>query len=224
MYRVILFDLDGTLMETAPEIADALNATLQRLGHERVADERVRSWIGDGARVLLARALSHVGAAQDEAASAKAWAILSQEYLERCGSNSEVFPGVRAMLQRLREQGCRLALLTNKEARFAHALLARHEMATDFDLIVAGDTLPVKKPHPDVIAHVLQALDAQAEETLLVGDSITDVRAARAGGIAIWLVRHGYLQHDLQGDDRPDGFIDHFDDFHPDTVCRTAIQ
>jgi phosphoglycolate phosphatase len=213
MLRVILFDLDGTLMDTAPEIADALNDTLQRAGHEPVAEDLVRSWIGDGARALLGKALRHVGA--PAGAEAQAWPGFAQDYEQRCGSRSVVHEGVRPLLRRLREQDLRLVLLTNKEGAFARRLLTLHGLVDDFDLIVAGDSLPVKKPHPGVVTYALDALHAEPVESLLVGDSAVDVRTARAAGIPVWLVRHGYLGGELSGDHAPDGFIEHFDLFNP---------
>ena len=213
MLRAILFDLDGTLMETAPDIADAINDTLQRLGHARADEDLVRGWIGDGARALLAKALQHAGAAPG--AEAAAWPCFAADYARRCGSRSWVHAGVRAMLQRLRQDGLQLVLLTNKEAEFAQRLLVLHNLLTDFDLVVAGDTLPVKKPDPRVVTYALDCLGCAADEALLVGDSTTDVRTARAAGIAVWLVRHGYPQGSLTGVDAPDGFIAHFDQFQP---------
>jgi phosphoglycolate phosphatase len=185
--------------------------------------DQVRGWIGDGARALLAKALSHAGAPPAQALNA--WNEFAWDYADRCGSNSRVFDGVRPLLARLREQGLRLAVLTNKEAGFAHRLLARHDLTHAFDLVVAGDTLNVKKPHPAVVQHALTALQAEPHEALLVGDSLTDLRTARAAGIAVWLVRHGYPQAELpaSGPDAPDGFINHFDDFQPQTAPRLAI-
>lgn len=221
MLRVILYDLDGTLMETAPEIADAINDTLRRRGHAPAPQALVRGWIGDGARALLAKALAHAG----EPASAVdgAWPGFSNDYAERCGTNSLVHDGVRPMLQRLRQRGLHQVLLTNKEAVFAQRLLVRHQLLADFDLVVAGDTLPVKKPHPGVVQHALQALEAQPDEALLVGDSTTDVRTARAAGVAVHLVRHGYPQGSLSGADAPDAFIEHFDQFNPAPVGHPTI-
>ena len=229
MLRTILFDLDGTLMETAPDIADAINDTLQRLGHAPADEDLVRGWIGDGARALLDKALLHAGVALGAAsnvapgaasnaapgAAAAAWPGFAADYARRCGGRSWVHAGVRPMLQRLRQQGLQLVLLTNKEAVFAQRLLQLHGLLTDFDLVVAGDTLPVKKPDPGVVHHALLRLGSSADGALLVGDSTTDVRTARAAGIPVWLVRHGYPQGSLSGPDAPDGFIAHFDQFQP---------
>lgn len=221
MLQALLFDLDGTLIDTAGEISDALNITLARHGLPPVAEARVRGWIGDGARALLAQALSHLDAPAH--AAQQVWAGFALDYAQCCGTRSQLYPGVRSLLARLRRQGLRLALLTNKEGQFAHRLLAHHDLADAFELIVAGDTLAVKKPHPALVEHVLRAFDLNPEQAMLVGDSVTDVRTARAGGIAVQLVRHGYPQGVLSGDDAPDGFIAHFDDFQPQACARVAI-
>lgn len=222
MLRVILFDLDGTLMETAPEIADAINDTLARLGLPPAPEPLVRSWIGDGARALLGKALAHAG--QPAAAVDGAWTGFADDYARRCGTNSLVHDGVRPMLQRLRAQGLRLVLLTNKEMVFAQRLLTGHQLLADFDLVMAGDSLPVKKPHPGMVLHALAALHTAPEDAMVVGDSITDVRTARAAGVAVQLVRHGYPQGPLTGADAPDAFIAHFDQFLPEDSQRAALR
>jgi phosphoglycolate phosphatase len=221
MTRLVLFDLDGTLVDTAPELSDALNATLASIGIEPVAEAQVRQWIGDGARALLARALAAVAAPPGVAPAA--WDRFSREYAERCGQRSTVHAGVRPMLARLRAQGQRLAVLTNKEGRFAHRVLAAHDLLNAFDLIVAGDTLPVKKPHPDTVGHALATFDLAAEDAVLVGDSATDVRTARAAGIPVWLVRHGYPGGTLTGADAPDGFIAGFEQWVLPSPARLSI-
>ena len=211
--RVILFDLDGTLMDTAPEIADAINDTLRRLGHPPADEALVRTWIGDGARALLGKALAHAGA--PASAEATAWPAFADDYEKRCGTRSLVHDGVRPLLARLHQQRLKCVVLTNKEGAFAQRLLALHGLENSVDLLVAGDTLAVKKPDPAVVVHALALLGAGRDEALLVGDSVTDVRTARAAGVPVWLVRHGYPAGDLAGADEPDGFIEHFDVFLP---------
>lgn len=224
MTRLVLFDLDGTLVDTAPEIADALNATLATIGRGPVPEPQVRRWIGDGARALLAKALDHLAVPPAEAA--RAWDGFADAYAERCGRRSTVHAGVRPLLARLRGEGVRLAVLTNKEGRFARRVLAAHDLLQAFDLIVAGDTLAVKKPDPGTVAHALAVFGLDAEDALLIGDAVTDVRTARAAGIPVWLVTHGYPGGALTGADAPDGFIDRFDQFDRHVrpvVARRAI-
>jgi phosphoglycolate phosphatase len=206
--RALLFDLDGTLIDTAPELALALNRTLASIGRAPVSDEQVRAWIGDGARALIGKALA--GPVTDAV-----WQTFSTEYFSCCGSGSTLFPGTRAMLERLQAAGLKLAVLTNKEGRFAHKVLAAHDLLAPFDLIVAGDTLAVKKPDPAVVRHALDALQVGAAEAALVGDSVTDVRGARAAGVRAWIVRHGYPGGEFGGADLPDAWIGSFEQFDP---------
>ena len=208
MLRALLFDLDGTLIDTAPEIAIALNRTLLWLKRPTVDPERVRGWIGDGARALLDKALE--GTADD-----RTWQHFSYEYAAVCGQASTLYPGVRATLERLHGTGVKLAVLTNKEARFAHKLLTVHDITTHFEVLVAGDSLPVKKPHPRVVGHALTALQVEPEEAAFVGDSVIDVRTARAAGVTAWIVRHGYPNGVFEGADTPDAYIESFEAFDP---------
>jgi len=208
MLRALLFDLDGTLIDTAPEIALALNHTLAWLKRPPADPAQVRAWIGDGARALLDKALG-------EPSSDGAWSHFSYEYAAACGQASQLYPGTRAMLERLQARGLKLAVLTNKEARFAHKLLALHDITASFDLLVAGDSLPIKKPDPGVVRHALEALQVHADEAAFVGDSVTDVRTARAAGVRAWVVTHGYPNGDFGGADSPDAFIARFADFDP---------
>ena len=208
----LLFDLDGTLIDTAPEIADALNHTLAWLGRAAATPEQVRGWIGDGARALVDKAL---GAPCSDAV----WQRFSEAYAACCGTSSQLYPGTRAMLQRLQARGLKLAVLTNKEAVFAHKLLALHGINHCFALLVAGDSLPFKKPDPRVVAHALGALQVSPDAAALVGDSVNDLRTARAAGLRCWIVPHGYPAGSFTGADTPDAMIASFDDFNPCAVA-----
>jgi phosphoglycolate phosphatase len=210
--RALLFDLDGTLVDTAPELAVALNRTLASICLPAVSDEQVREWIGDGARALLGKALA--GPVPEVL-----WQTFSAEYFACCGTASTLFPGTREMLQRLQAAGVKLAVLTNKEGRFAHKVLAAHDLLAPFEVIVAGDTLAVKKPDPAVVRHALDALQVAADETALVGDSVTDVRSAHAAGVPAWIVRHGYPAGEFSGSDVPDAWIAGFESFDPVIVA-----
>ncbi len=213
---VVLFDLDGTLVDTAPEIADAVNDLLRERGRPAVPDELVLEWIGEGTRMMLTRALKHSGIPESEFVAL--WPRFEIFYGERCGRRSTPYPGIRAALERLRAAGATLAVVTNKEAGYTQQVLDQHALTPYFALVVAGDTLPVRKPDPAVIRHALQGLGADAEAAVLVGDSIIDVRAARASGIPVWAVRHGYHHGRLVGADLPDRFIDHFDQLGTEIV------
>jgi phosphoglycolate phosphatase len=228
MYDTVLFDLDGTLIDTAPEIADAVNATLQRAGLATATRTQVRDWIGDGTRALLTKAVTAAGVPAASVATLvqRAWAGFELDYQEACGSTSLPYPGVERMLHRLHAAGVRCALVTNKEAAFSHRLLVRHGLAESFDVMVCGDTLPQRKPDPAMALHALAALGASREQALFIGDSVVDVRTARAAGLPVWAVRHGYGLAALAGDDAPDRFIGHFDEVAEAVTagCDTRIS
>lgn len=189
-YRLVIFDLDGTLVDTAPEITDALNTYLRQRHLHPAPLEEVRGWIGHGARELLRRALASRGAGEPDASGIAAF---DRIYRAHCGSNaSRPYPGVPETLARLRAAGVRLAVMTNKERAFALPVLAAHRLTEYFDDIVCGDTLPARKPDPLPVRHCLDRAGVAAAQALVVGDSTVDVATARAAGVAIWLVEWGY--------------------------------
>jgi phosphoglycolate phosphatase len=211
--QAVLFDLDGTLIDTAPEIAAAVNDALRREGLASAPLARVRGWIGDGTRALLTKAFAAGGASVDtlDARVQAAWPAFEYDYAQACGQHSTLYPGARRMLERINGAGIAVGLVTNKETEFAHRLLVRHDLNACFDLLVCGDTLPVRKPDPAMLTHALQALQCAPEDALYVGDSAIDVRTARAAGMAVWAVTHGY-GGPLRGADAPDRFVDSFDE------------
>jgi phosphoglycolate phosphatase len=211
--QAILFDLDGTLIDTAPDIAAALNLALKRAGLSAVTLDQVRGWIGDGTRASLAKAVRAAGVTGEwvEAQVDALWPGFEFDYAQCCGEHGRVYPGARRMLERLTGAGIQVGLVTNKEAAFAHRLLVRHDLNACFDLMVCGDTLPVRKPDPAMLLHALEALQCSADDALYVGDSAIDVRTARAAGVGVWTVTHGY-GGELRGADAPDRTIDSFDE------------
>ena len=196
-FDLVLFDLDGTLIETAPEIADAVNDTLSALGHPAVSQQEVNDWIGHGTRELLIKALAKVlGASTQQVREAGTFPAIEAEfgrhYQRRCGTRSHLYPQVRETLQALRAAGVKLVVMTNKEGRYTQAVLDAHQLAPLFDHVISGDTLPVKKPNPAGIADCLQRFGVSPDRALFVGDSSIDVATARNGGIAVWALPYGY--------------------------------
>ena len=196
-YDLILFDLDGTLIETAPEIADAVNDTLTSLGHPTVSQQDVNDWIGHGTRELLIKALAKVlSTTTQQVREAAAFPAIEAEfgrhYQRRCGTRSHLYPHVRETLQALRAAGVKLVVMTNKEGRYTKTVLDAHQLAPLFDHVISGDTLPVKKPNPAGIHDCLQRFGVAPGRALFVGDSSIDVATARNGGIAVWALPYGY--------------------------------
>lgn len=195
--RLVLFDLDGTLVDTAPEIADAVNDTLAQCDLPLVHQQQVNDWIGHGTRTLLIAALASAQGRTVEAVRAdpdlpRIAGIFDTHYQQRCGTRSQPFPHVVPVLRSLRECGIRLAVVTNKEARYTDTVLQAHGLHTRFDAVVSGDTLPTKKPDPGGVLHCLTRLGFTAAQALFVGDSSIDAATARNAGVAVWLLPYGY--------------------------------
>jgi phosphoglycolate phosphatase len=196
-YDLILFDLDGTLVETAPEIMDAVNDALRRFSLPEVTQQQVNDWIGHGTRELLVQALAdRTGAKPEHVRQSELLRIVlpvyDTYYEQRCGTRSHLYPQVRETLVSLREQGVKLAVVTNKEGRYTQVVLNVHQLTPMFDEVISGDTLPVKKPNPAGVAHCLSQFGVSADRALFVGDSSIDAATARNAGLPVWLLPYGY--------------------------------
>jgi phosphoglycolate phosphatase len=193
MRAAVLFDLDGTLIETVPEIARAVNLTLGDFDRAPIALNQIRDWIGHGTGWLMEQAWAAETRPQ---ASSPAWdAVMSRfvdRYFETAGTESHLYEGVAETLSRLRARGMGCCIVTNKETRFTERVLEAHGLSSAFDCVISGDTLPTKKPDPAGIDECLRACGVSKDQALFVGDSLTDVRTARAAGIPVWAVPYGY--------------------------------
>jgi phosphoglycolate phosphatase len=210
---LVLFDLDGTLVETAPEICDAVNDTLQAMGLEPVGQPLVEDWIGHGTGHLLLQALAH--ASRTPAAEVResslwraAQARFAQDYERRCGTTSRLYPQARDVLQELAQRGVRRALVTNKEQRFTLPVLRRHGLRGQFDRVVCGDTLPTRKPDPAGVLACLREFGVPPARAVFVGDSSIDVATARNAGVRAWALTHGYNMGEPIAAARPDRLLD----------------
>jgi phosphoglycolate phosphatase len=196
-WDAIFFDLDGTLVQTSPEIADAVNDTLRHFGWPQASQAQVDRWIGHGTRELLIQALAQATGQSDEAVRQgpvlrDALPLFDQHYQARCGTRSRLYPHVRETLAALHARGCKLAVVTNKEGRYTDTVLKVHQLTDQFDLIVSGDSFPQKKPQPVGVEHGLRLWQVPVDKALFVGDSSIDAATARNAGIAVWLLPYGY--------------------------------
>lgn len=189
---LVMFDLDGTLLDTAGEIADATNRTLADYHHRPVSTDQVRDWIGHGTGWLMRTAWTHVAGEPRPDEWPDVMEIFIGHYFDCAGSNSRPYPGVISALMECQRLGIRRAVVTNKETRFTQRILERHGLTALFDVVISGDTYPVKKPDPTVIYNCLTAFGMQAGEALFVGDSSIDVATAKAAGVVCWAVPYGY--------------------------------
>jgi phosphoglycolate phosphatase len=201
--RAILFDLDGTLVDTAPDIAAAVDATLRELDRPPLDAALVRSYIGRGVDVLLHRALTRERdgrAAADEHALARAHFL--EHYAAHNGCTATLYPGVREGVAHAKRLGLVMCCVTNKPQRFSEALLALIGLDRDFAFVLGGDALPKSKPDPLPLLHAAARLQLAPRECLMVGDSSNDACAARGAGMPVVLVDYGYSE------DLPVGDID----------------
>jgi phosphoglycolate phosphatase len=196
-FDLVMFDLDGTLVETAPEIMDAVNDTLARFDLPLVSQQQVNDWIGHGTLSLLVEAVAFAtGRPLDEVRASELLRTMVAEYNvfygRRCGTRSHLYPQVRETLEALRAQGSKLAVVTNKEGRYTQIVMAVQKLTDLFDVVISGDTLATKKPDPAGVAHCLALFGVTAGRALFVGDSSIDAATARAAGVAVWLLPYGY--------------------------------
>ena len=192
--KLIMFDLDGTLVHTAPEIATAINLMLADLGLQTLSASQVQSYIGEGAEVLLKRCLTgQLNTEPDVALFNKAETNFFAHYANIL-TQSLPYDGVIDALKALQNKGYRLACVTNKPAQFTQPLLIASGLHHFFEMVVSGDTLTKKKPDPMQLMHICAELNVPIEQALLVGDSATDIDAAKAAGCTIVTVPYGYNQ------------------------------
>jgi phosphoglycolate phosphatase len=188
----VMVDLDGTMVNTLGDFAEALNRMLADLGLPAIAPQAIEDMVGKGSEHLIRSVLAHVGAADVEALYPQAWLRYEHHYLQINGQFADVYPGVREGLQALRARGLRLACLTNKPLSFARPLLAAKGLDGFFDQVFGGDSFERKKPDPMPLLKTCEALGSQPARTLMVGDSSNDAQAAHAAGCPVVLMTYGY--------------------------------
>jgi phosphoglycolate phosphatase len=207
--ELVLIDLDGTLVDSAPDLAYSLNVMLQELALPIRPETTVRDWIGSGAERLVKRALTGTLDGEPEHKLFQcAFALFSDVYTQNTCCRSQLFPGVREGLDYLLGSGRKLGVVTNKRHRFTEPLLRGLGIFDDFAVVISGDTLAVKKPDPLPLLHAAEQLGVDRLRTIMVGDSVNDVDAARAAGMAVVCVRHGYNNGAPIEDCGPDVIID----------------
>ena len=188
----ILIDLDGTLLHTAPELAESANRMLRDMGRPPVSQDLLMSYIGNGISWLVKRALTgDMHAEPDPALFEQALPIFEKHYTELL-LQSKLFGGVLDGLTAMRAAGFRLGCITNKVARYTEPLLKGIGLAGYFEIVLSGDTLPEKKPHPMPLLHAAKFFGVPPEQVLLIGDSLNDTVAARAAGCPVFCVPYGY--------------------------------
>jgi phosphoglycolate phosphatase len=201
--RLVTFDLDGTLIDTAPELALAVNRVLDGYGYPAVTLDTVIGHIGNGTRVLMQRVLTGLGVEADIGLD-DVMPVFDAHYDAIAGTTAQPYPRVHDALERLRSADMHMAIVTNKDYRFAQRMLQKAELAPYFDVVLGGDSLPYKKPHPLPICYCLDHLKVPGRAAAHLGDSRTDVQSARRAGVAAWAVPYGYNHGEPIANARPD--------------------
>ena len=188
-----MIDLDGTLADTIPDLAEAANMMLRELDRPVLERELIRTFVGKGIPKLVERALAgNLEGSAPAGLLARALPIYERCYAEVNGKYTVIYPGVSEGLRALRAMQLPLACVTNKAERFTLALLEHLQLARCFEQVIAGDTLPQKKPDPQPLLHACRGFGIAPGDMLMIGDSANDVEAARAAGCPVFCVTYGY--------------------------------
>jgi len=190
----VIFDLDGTLLDTVPDLHAAVCAMLEDLGRPALPEEAIRCYVGRGIANLVKRSLADsLEAAEDDSpAPAEALASFRRHYARENGRRAQLFPGVLEGLQAIRAQGLPMAVATNKSDAFTRPLLEMTGLAGFFSVVVSGDSLPKHKPDPMSLVWTCGRLGVSPADTLFIGDSVNDFLAARAACCRVFLLPYGY--------------------------------
>ena len=207
--KMVLIDVDGTLVDSVPDLAYCVDEMMVRLDMPRRGEAAVRNWVGNGVERLVERALTNdLDGTPDEALRERAIPVFMALYAENTSKRSCLYPGVEEGLAYLKSAGYRLGCVTNKAEQFTLPLLRNLGILDNFEIVVSGDTLPKKKPDPLPLLHAAEQLGVTPGESLMIGDSISDVKAARAAGFQIICMSYGYNHGKNIRDYDPDAVID----------------
>ena len=207
--KLILIDLDGTLVDSVPDLAICVDTMMQQLGMATHGEAKVRDWVGNGVERLVRRALiGKLDGEPDESAFQQAYPIFLNLYQQHNGEHSQLYPGVVPGLDYLQQSGYKICCITNKAAQFSEPLLKDMGIDNYFSIIISGDTLPRKKPDPMPLLYAAEHFNIPTGECLMLGDSSNDVKAARAAGFQIICVTYGYNHGRDIREAEPDAVID----------------
>ena len=209
--KLILIDLDGTLVDSVPDLAYSVDRMMQQLGRTACGESRVRDWVGNGVEKLVKRALvGQLEGEPDKSDLARAYPIFLELYQRHNGEKSRLYPGVAEGLAYLASADYTLGCVTNKAARFTEPLLQALGVRDHFGIVVSGDSLPRKKPDPMPLLHAADYFKLSPADALMLGDSVSDVKAARAAGFQVICVTYGYNHGEDIRLAQPDAVIDSF--------------
>jgi len=194
----VVWDLDGTIIDSAPDLGGALNTLLQNHGKPPVDENRVRSMIGNGVAKLIERGFSECGSPVGETELQSLQPEFMSIYCARATRLSRLYPGAESAIRAFHESGVSQAVCTNKPELVSRSILDDMNLARYFEIVVGGDTLQYRKPHPLPLQSCLDALGSKVDSTLMIGDSAVDVETAQAVGMTVGVVTHGYARQPVE--------------------------
>jgi phosphoglycolate phosphatase len=207
--KMVLIDVDGTLVDSVPDLAFCVDEMMQRLDMPVRGEASVRNWVGNGVERLVRRALTNsLDGEPDDALFARAYPIFLDLYAENTSKRSILYPGVKEGIAFLKSTDFKLGCVTNKAAQFTEPLLRDLGIYNEFGIVISGDTLPQKKPDPAPLLHAAEFFGVSPDEALMLGDSVSDVKAARAAGFQIICMSYGYNHGEDIRSASPDAVID----------------
>ena len=200
--RLLIFDLDGTLIDSVPDITDAINKTFDKLGIDKVSEKEVRNYLGNGARTLIERALKGNSELLD-----KALKIFKNNYKNNVCNKTTLYPGVKETLKKLPHKK---AIVTNKPYEFVGEILKTLGIDEYFEMYIGGESLPEKKPSPMPLLYVCEKMGYSPDEAIMIGDSKNDILAAKNAGVKSIAVNYGYNYGEDVSIYKPDIIINDF--------------
>lgn len=193
--KLFIFDLDGTLVDTAPDFKNSINYMLNELNESEVSLEEIRNWVGYGARELIRRTVVDKNIPHDEQRIEEMLKIFLLHYTHNIDDDSVLFNNVRNVLEFLKNNGIKLAVCTNKMERLSNILLEKLNVLHMFDYLVGGDSLSKSKPDPFPLLNICDKLNTEISDSVMIGDSVTDLNAGKGAGMPVVLVSYGYTDN-----------------------------
>jgi phosphoglycolate phosphatase len=207
--KLIMIDVDGTLVDSVPDLAYCVDQMMIELGMKERGEKKVRHWVGNGIPKLVERALTDdLEASPTKEVFDVAYPIFLELYADNTAARSCLYDGVKDGLDYLKSKDYQLGCVTNKAEQFTHPLLKTLGIFDDFKIVISGDTLTKKKPDPLPLIHAASYFNISPQECLMLGDSVSDVKAARAAGFSIICMSYGYNHGNDIADESPDLVID----------------
>ena len=193
--KLFIFDLDGTLVDTAPDFKNSINYMLNELNESEVSLDEIRNWVGYGARELIRRTVVDKNIPHDEKRIEEMLKIFLLHYTHNIDDDSVLFNNVKNVLEFLKNNGIKLAVCTNKMERLSNILLEKLNVLHMFDYLVGGDSLRKSKPDPFPLLNICEKLNTEISDSIMIGDSVTDLNAGKGAGMPVVLVSYGYTDN-----------------------------